>query len=449
MTDNPKQVLFNTGIQSNATFDYPYNFLKYDIGYPNGPAYLESESYNNYNSFVDRARIRFDNNGLKLSGGLWAGGGDPWGYSAVSPFGAVTPVHIIGEDGRIPDISSTTFANLDGSAITGLSANDTTKALKGGDDITGDFHFYSNATSTGNIIMDGNYYHFIRMNQQNASAAQYVLGEIDFNQSGTGKHRIITFGDSHATYPKEMQIGAAATSNGTNVRITGGANRNPDIFVSSFSSVGINTATPNATYKLDVNGMINASGVYKNGIEITGAVGDTKWTTSGDNIYNNNTGNVGIGTTNPTAKLHLSSGVFTNDGSGAGITTTGVLGFGRISADYTLSLPVGTYTAGTWYLLNGGGLPPGMAYIIGVASRLQSSDRMAYGSGLLSVVSICTVATNFTTIPLPNWERYVTVYIRQQATAGAPIPFPIEVSFDSNVTIGVSSFFLVYAHRIF
>lgn len=107
-----------------------------------------------------------------------------------------------------------------------------------------------------------------------------------------------------------------------------------------FSQVGINTTTPQASSMLDVTatdkGILiprisipnlaaaapvtspatsllvyntNAtSGIgfyYWNGNLWAPFTGTNNWTNSGANIYNNNTGNVGVGTATPTTKLHV------------------------------------------------------------------------------------------------------------------------------------------------
>jgi len=71
-------------------------------------------------------------------------------------------------------------------------------------------------------------------------------------------------------------------------------------------NVGIGTASP--AYPLDVSGNVHAAAYYGDGSNLTGISGttDNDWTISGDDVYHF-TGNVGIGTASPVAKLHVDS----------------------------------------------------------------------------------------------------------------------------------------------
>jgi hypothetical protein len=64
--------------------------------------------------------------------------------------------------------------------------------------------------------------------------------------------------------------------------------------------VGVGKNDPGASFKLDVNGVVNASDFYKGGQPFN----PSQWITTGSNIYYN-TGNVGIGTANPDANASL------------------------------------------------------------------------------------------------------------------------------------------------
>jgi hypothetical protein len=103
-----------------------------------------------------------------------------------------------------------------------------------------------------------------------------------------------------------------------------GVNVNNDLGVSG--NVGIGTA-PSATYKVNVNGTLNDTNVLLNGNTISGS----KWTTATDTteIYYNS-GNVGIGTTDPLALLDLVKA------TGAGVATD--LINMRFNADWGLKL---------------------------------------------------------------------------------------------------------------
>ncbi len=71
--------------------------------------------------------------------------------------------------------------------------------------------------------------------------------------------------------------------------------------------VGIGTSTP--AFTLDVAGIVNASALYVNGAPYIGS----QWTTNGTSLYYN-TGNVGVGISNPAAKFEVSGGnIFIND----------------------------------------------------------------------------------------------------------------------------------------
>ena len=114
-------------------------------------------------------------------------------------------------------------------------------------------------------------------------------GSGDLTLSTNTATRLTIGGTGLATFANDLAITGTNTTTGTST-LTG--------------NVGIGKV-PSVTYKVDVLGDVNISGTFRvggNPINSTASV----WTTSGVNIYDNNTGNVGIGTT-PTYKLHIKS----------------------------------------------------------------------------------------------------------------------------------------------
>ncbi len=87
-------------------------------------------------------------------------------------------------------------------------------------------------------------------------------------------------------------------------------------------NVGIGTTNP--VYNLDVLGDINfTADLYKNGVLFSGS----QWITSGSNIYYT-TGNIGIGTTNPSYNLDVNGNSLFRNGNGGTSFTNSQLLFG-------------------------------------------------------------------------------------------------------------------------
>jgi len=99
-------------------------------------------------------------------------------------------------------------------------------------------------------------------------------------------------------------------------------------------NVGIGTVSP--SHPLDVSGAVNASTYYGDGSNLTGIAGtpDADWTIDGDNVYHE-TGKVGIGTTSPSHPLDVNGAVGATTYYGDGSNLTGISG--TTDNDWTIS----------------------------------------------------------------------------------------------------------------
>ena len=156
--------------------------------------------------------------------------------------------------------------------------------------------------------------------------------------------------------------------------------------VDSTGNVGIGDSTPD--FKLDVAGNLNFDGnLYRNGVlvPITGSL----WSASGSNIYLN-TGNVGIGTSAPTERLHVGGNAIISNRAAIGTTIDNERGLNAYK--YSMGSPAyagyfsavgyednghsyGVYAAATSY---GGGSAEG-EHAHGVYAGAGSSYGNAYG----------------------------------------------------------------------
>lgn len=117
--------------------------------------------------------------------------------------------------------------------------------------------------------------------------------------------------------------------------------------ITGLPRLGINTPYVNNRYRLDVGGDINLTGIiYQNGIPYSGGGSTNYWSGINNNIYNINSGNVGIGNNNPLYKLDVNGTIHSNsnmfvDGStnvGGNLSIMGNLGVGTDNPIYKLEV---------------------------------------------------------------------------------------------------------------
>ena len=154
-----------------------------------------------------------------------------------------------------------------------------------------------------------------------------------------------------------------------------------NIYNSNTGYVGIGNSSP--SYKLDVSGTINASnaiciaGSCKNGWD------SSVWTKSGSSIYSNNSGNVGIGTSNPSFKLDVNGDARINS---LIYVSSNYVGIGNSNPGYKLDVN-GSINASSYYF-NGSSMPIWRAF-----------GTQAYYDG--------NVAVGFGTLPDPSYSLKV------------------------------------------
>jgi hypothetical protein len=154
----------------------------------------------------------------------------------------------------------------------------------------------------------------------------------------TGGNSYTPMGESQllsVPYANYAASGGTTYTAGTGIDITGNVISNTITTLNDLTDVNTAGATSgkilgfNGTNWVPVNDSIGGGGTYTGGtgITIAGNVINSVWTASGNNIYNNNSANVGIGTTTPGYMLHVNgsgaSTTLSNNTSAAGIGLAG------------------------------------------------------------------------------------------------------------------------------
>ena len=141
-----------------------------------------------------------------------------------------------------------------------------------------------------------------------------------------------------------------------------------DIYNNNTGFVGINQTSP--AYQLDVSGNLNIDGsIYQNGVLFVGGGGPKTsfWDSSGDDIYNNNTGLVGINKSNPSYQLDI-DGSLNVDGS--------IFQNGQLFSSYWTGIGSGSLYYNNGAIILGDNTSPGS---IGLLRMAQDGEDSGIG----------------------------------------------------------------------
>jgi len=217
------------------------------------------------------------------------------------------------------------------------------------------------------------------------------------------------------------------------------------VYVDTAGKVGIGTTSP--LTELDVSGAVNATTYFGDGSNLTGVSGtsDGDWTISGSDLYANVPGNVGIGVTNPSAKLQvvdgsgnyavISNGAYGVYGRNMGGDNYGYLGgsgYG-VYGKHNASGHYGYLGGGSYGVYGYSSSPKGEGEIPTSTSGIYGE---AQGTGASGVYGINTDSGHYGILGHPDYAGYFDGDVHVMGDVGIgvmPSAYPLNVSGMANM----------------
>jgi len=356
----------------------------------------------------------------------------------------LTASKLVGDGSGISAIQSSNVTDFASnvSRITNLSSNLSDNSSRITALESGDISISGDKTFTGDIIFESN----VHMNSGNVFVANTVnltvsdpIIELGSNNSGTNDLGIImtrpnnnsnvavVFDESvdilrmgytlNGASDSVVDLDSNALAVSVQGALTAGSNLEvgtANLFVDTTTSrVGIGMSNP--SHKLDVAGDINFTGsLLQNGSAFQGS----KWSTSGSDIYRSS-GNVGIGTTGPIARLDIDGGAENN-------TTP------------ALSIRGGLYDPSDLYVLNTYNVSTGVGYaakVIGVniKNKVETDNTVQIRNNVGGITSAGAIY-----LGADNVNQGIFGVLGGTGTAGSTLAEYLTVRAGGNVGIGLT-----------
>ncbi len=303
------------------------------------------------------------------------------------------------------------------SDVNGLASWQTPASGITGSGAAGYITLWSSANSLGgntNLFWD-NINNRLGVGNNSPVASLDLTGNIKIADGSQGNGRVLTSDASGMASWQDVPKGITGTGATGYISFWSGANSlsaNTNLFWDNVNNrLGIGISSPDAVVDIEGNIKIadGTQGAGKalisdaNGVASWQTVGASSWSGSGNNIYSNNSGNVGIGTTNPLAKLHVKGNIVlsdTTDNSSGNVmigTPNNVVNaklYVKSTQAYGAIIEAPTVSQ-YGLLVNGSAAKPGTStWLVTSDERLKSSVK-PYTDGLSQVLKINPVKFHY------------------------------------------------------